>query len=180
MTIGYWFWLGVLSAAGAVLLLVMTRKGPRKMRTVHAVVLFVLLAFGGFKCAREEHVRSELLERDTSVYTVATTRNDGGGIKFQEDKKRVESVEMSYRIAGRDYVALGTLVHAYTIERDFLPQDIQGRCLLIRLPASRPDIARLEAVLNVCPRAPENGWTRIPDDVMGMIDTLWWRTPAQQ
>ena len=65
MTFGYWFWTGILGVAGAILLLFLTRKGQRKTRTVHAVVLFVLLAFGGFKCAREEHVRKELLAGDT-------------------------------------------------------------------------------------------------------------------
>jgi hypothetical protein len=175
MTFGYWFWIGVLGIAGALLLLFLTRKGQRKTRTVHAVALFALLAFSGFRCARDEHVRSALLDTDTPVYTIAVTRDDGSGLKHHEDKRRVEAVAMHYRLAGREYVGLGELGGAYTVERDFLPENFKNRCLLIRVPASRPDLSRLVAVLNACPKAPENGWSRIPDNVLGMVDTLWWR-----
>jgi hypothetical protein len=177
MTFGYWFWSGVAGAAGALLLLFLTRKRERRARTVHAVALFVLLAFGGFKCARDEHARMELLRNDTPVYAIAVIR-DEDGMKLHEDKRRVAAAAMRYRLAGREYSGLGELGDAYTVERDFFPEDLKNRCLLIRVPASRPDISLLVAALNACPKAPENGWRRIPDDVLGMVDALWWREEA--
>lgn len=177
MTFGYWFWLGMACLGGALLLLFLTRPGhkPRTTRTVHAVALFLLLAFGGFKCARDEHVRTDLLTHAPAVYTIAKIRDDGGGMKFHEDKRRVEAVEYRYRIAGRDYMSLGNLAHGYTIERDFLPDDLRGKCVLVQLPASRHDISRLEALLSTCPPAPEGGWDGLPDALRNDIDTLWWR-----
>ena len=175
MTFGYWFWSGVFGVAGALLLLFLTRGRQRRTRTVHAVALFVLLAFGGFKCARDEHVRIELLEKDTPVYAIAVTRADGGGMKLHADGRRVEAVEMRYRLAGRDYSGLVETGNAYTVERDFFPADLKNRCLLIRAPASRPDISRLVAVLTACPASPENGWSRVPAEVLNLVDALWWR-----
>ncbi len=179
MTYGYWFWLGVVCTAGALLLLLLTaRKRPRSTRTVHAVVLFALLAFGGFKCARDEHQRTELLNNAPAAYTVGVTRGDESGMKFKEDKKRVEAVEYSYTIGGAERTGLGLLDKAYTIERDFYPADVAGKCALIQVVAQSPEINRLVAMLRTCPKTvPGNGWSSVPQEILDMVDTLWWRNP---
>jgi len=177
MTFGYWFWFGVLCTIGAVALYLLTAKRkPRAVRTVHTVVLFVLLAFGGFKCARDEHVRAELLATAPAAYTIAVTKGDEDGIKFMEDKKRVEAVEYDYTIAGQSITSIGMIRDAYTLERDFYPEDILGRCVLVHTVMGRPEISRLSAVLTRCPEtAPAGGWDGIPQELMDIIDTNWWK-----
>lgn len=176
MTYGYWFWLGVFSLLGAIVLLIVSeRKHTRTVRTVHAVVLFSLLAFGGFKCAREEYVRSELFDTAPVIYTVAKTRSDGGGMKMHEDGRRVTDVEYRYTFNGRQYAGLGHLSDVYTVERDFFPEDLQNRCLLIRMPNTHPEMSMLAAVLRSCPKVPAQGWREIPDNVRASVDGLWHR-----
>ena len=177
MTYGYWFWLAIGCIACAVLLLMMTaKKKPRGTRTVHTIVLLALLAFGGFKCARDEHQRTELLDNAPAAYTVGVTAGDEGGMRLKQNSQFVEAVEFSYTLGGKNYKALGMLDQAYTVERDFYPRDIAGKCVVVQAVATRPEISRLAAVMASCPEtAPAGGWNGLPEEILEKIDDTWWR-----
>lgn len=165
MIYGYWFWLGVLCIVIILLLLFVTRN-KRNHRTLHAVALFALLAFGGFKCAREEHINATIMEQGPFIYTFATIT----GSKSYKNSQRIEFVEYNYHLGGKNYIGLDKLSRAYTIERDFYKQDVENSCLLIKISADKLNLSNILGILKTCP-PPVPAGLSAPDYTN--IDKLW-------
>ncbi len=166
ITYGYWFYFGIFFAALGLLLFFVTRK-KRTNRNIHTIVLMALLAFSGFKCAREEVVNEKLKQEGPYTFTIAKIVN----AKAFSDSDKIEQIEYKYSIGEQHYGGIDKLLTAYTNERDFTEDDIYDKCVLIRVVASKLSVSSLVGILKKCEPAPQNG-TANPNYE---LDDLWIR-----